>query len=157
MHVDVVVALTGHAAPAEHLGVPEVPGSTLITPGTFVPRAAHTYQLVRISQLVTAVSKLAPAARPFWAHTGATVTTRTQFWVSMVPVQTPVTVVSGGEVSAALARSGLRVAVVAVAVTLARTAVREAPETRQTMAALPTRGPRHALALTGRLVAKGAD
>lgn len=35
VHVDVAVALAGHAAPTGHLRVPEVAGRTLITPGTW--------------------------------------------------------------------------------------------------------------------------
>lgn len=65
--------------------------------------------------------------------------------------------VSGGEVSAALTRSGLRVAVLAVAVAMAGSALREAPEARQAVGTLATRGPGDALALAGRLVAEGAD
>lgn len=68
----------------------------------------------------------------------------------------PLTEVSGGEVPAALTLPGLRVAVLAVAVALAWLAVREAPESRQAVGALATRGPRHTLALAGRLVAEGA-
>jgi len=34
LHVDVAVALAGQAAPTGHLGVPEVPGGALVTPGT---------------------------------------------------------------------------------------------------------------------------
>lgn len=34
MHVDVVVTLAGHAAPAGHQRVPEVTRSALVTPGT---------------------------------------------------------------------------------------------------------------------------
>lgn len=64
---------------------------------------------------------------------------------------------SGGEVSAALTLSSLRVAVLAVAVTLARSAVREAPEARQAVRTLATRGPRDTLAVAGSLVAQGAD
>lgn len=69
----------------------------------------------------------------------------------------PLTVVSSGEVSAALALSSLRVAVLAVAVTLARPAVREAPEARQAVGTLAPRGPRVTLALARRLVAESSD
>lgn len=69
----------------------------------------------------------------------------------------PFTVVSGGEVSAALALSGLWVAVVAVAVTVAGSALREAPETWQAVSTLAPRGPRHTLTLPGGLMAEGAD
>lgn len=69
----------------------------------------------------------------------------------------PLTVVSGGEVPAALTLSGLRVAVVAVAVTMTRPALREAPETRQAVGTLAPRRPLDTLALACRLVAEGAD
>ena len=36
MHVDVVVALAGRAAPARHQGVPEVTRGALIAPGTWM-------------------------------------------------------------------------------------------------------------------------
>lgn len=65
--------------------------------------------------------------------------------------------VSCGEVSAALTLSGLRVAVLAVAVTLARPTLREAPEARQAVGTLASGGALETLALTGRLVAEGAD
>lgn len=45
----------------------------------------------------------------------------------------PLTLVSRGEVSAVQALPGLGVAVVAVAVTLALSALRESPESRQTL------------------------
>lgn len=35
VHVDVVVALAGQAAPAGHQRVPEIPRSALVTPGTW--------------------------------------------------------------------------------------------------------------------------
>lgn len=53
----------------------------------------------------------------------------------------PLTVVSGGEVPAALTLSGLRVAVLAVAVTVTRSALREAPEARQAVGTLAPRRP----------------
>jgi len=74
-----------------------------------------------------------------------------------LPAASPVTVVSAGEVPAAAALSGLRVARLAVAVALARPALGEAPEARQAVGALAPGGPRHALALARRLVAEGAD
>lgn len=64
---------------------------------------------------------------------------------------------SRGEVSAALTLSGLRVAELAVAVTLARSALREAPEARQAVGTLAPRGPWDTLTLAGRLMAEGAD
>lgn len=48
----------------------------------------------------------------------------------------PLTVVSGGEVSAALTLSGLRVAVLAVSVTMAGATLRETPESRQAVGTL---------------------
>lgn len=69
----------------------------------------------------------------------------------------PLTVVSGGEVSAALTLSGLRVAVLAVAVTVARSTLREPPVTRQAVSTLAPCGPGDTLTLAGRLVAEGAD
>lgn len=75
VHINVAVTLAGHAAPTRHQRVPEITRSALITPGTFVAGAAHTHQLVRVSQKVTAVRKLASTARPIGAHTGAAVAT----------------------------------------------------------------------------------
>lgn len=69
----------------------------------------------------------------------------------------PLTVVSAGEVSAALALSGLRVAELAVAVTVAGSALREAPEARQAVGALAPRGPGDTLALARGLVAECSD
>ena len=69
----------------------------------------------------------------------------------------PLAVVSGGEVSAALTLSSLGVAVFAVAVAMAGSALGEAPEARQAVGAMATRGPRVALALASHLVAEGAD
>lgn len=67
----------------------------------------------------------------------------------------PLTVVAGGEVSAALTLSGLRVAVLAVAVTLARSALREAPESWEAVGALPTCCPCYALTLAGCFMTEG--
>lgn len=39
MHVDVAVALAGHAAPAGHQRVPEVARGALIAPGACIQRA----------------------------------------------------------------------------------------------------------------------
>lgn len=75
----------------------------------------------------------------------------------MVTIQTPLTVVSGGEVPAALTLSGLRVAVLTVAVTVARSALREAPEALQAVGTLAPCGPWNTLALTRRLVAERSD
>lgn len=69
----------------------------------------------------------------------------------------PLTLVSGGEVSAVLTLSSLRVAVLAVAVTLAGSALREAPEARQAVGTPAPRGPWDTLALARRLVAEGAE
>lgn len=74
-------------------------------------------------------------------------------WASSLPL----TVVSGGEVPAALALSGLRVAVLAVLVAVAAPAVWEAPEAGQAVRALPSRGTRGALTLSCSVVAEGAD
>lgn len=62
-----------------------------------------------------------------------------------------------GEVSAVLTLSGLGVAAVAVAITLARPAVREAPEARQTVGALAAGDALQAVAVARGLVAEGAD
>lgn len=67
--------------------------------------------------------------------------TKTQTTQSCQPAQLitsllPLTVVPRGEVPAALTLSGLGVAIVAVAVALARPALREAPEARQAVGAL---------------------
>lgn len=75
VHVDVVVALAGQAAPTGHQRVPEITRSTLITPGTFVASGAHTHQLVSVGQKVTAVRKLPSTARSIGAHAGAAVAT----------------------------------------------------------------------------------
>lgn len=65
--------------------------------------------------------------------------------------------VSSSEVSAALTLSSLRVAVLAVAVTLARSALREAPEAGQAVGTLAPHGPWDTLTLACRLMAEGAD
>lgn len=62
-----------------------------------------------------------------------------------------------GEVAAALTLSGLRVAADAVAVTLARPALREAPEAGQAVGALAAGDALQALALAGGVEAEGAD
>lgn len=46
VRVDVVVALTGHAAPTGHHGVPEVARSALLAPGTW-RRQLAVWRLVR--------------------------------------------------------------------------------------------------------------
>lgn len=69
----------------------------------------------------------------------------------------PLTVVPSGEVPAALTLSGLRVAAVAMTVTMARPALREAPEARQAVGALAAGDALKAVALAGGLVAEGAD
>lgn len=56
---------------------------------TFVARAAHTHQLVSVSQKVTAVSELASTAWPVRAHAGTTLAAWTQHWVTVVAIQTP--------------------------------------------------------------------
>lgn len=65
--------------------------------------------------------------------------------------------VSSGEVPAALTLAGLRVAVLAVAVTLTPSALREPPEALEAVGALPPRGSWEALALARRLIAEGVD
>ncbi len=65
--------------------------------------------------------------------------------------------VSSGEVSAALTLSSLRVAVLAVAVTLARSALGEAPKARQAVGTLAPGGPVETLTQARHLVAEGAD
>lgn len=75
VHVDVVVALAGHAASTRHQRVPEITGRALFTPDTFVAWAAHTHQLVSITQKVTAVRKLASTSRAVGTHAGTTVAT----------------------------------------------------------------------------------
>lgn len=72
-------------------------------------------------------------------------------------MELPLTVASRGEVSAALTLARLRVAVLAVAVALAGSALRKTPESRPAVGAVAPRGPWDALALAGRLVAQGAD
>lgn len=42
VHVDVVVALAGHAAAAGHQGVPEVSGGALVAPGAWSKRGEET-------------------------------------------------------------------------------------------------------------------
>lgn len=69
----------------------------------------------------------------------------------------PLTVVTRGKVSAALTLSSLKVAVVAVAVTVAGPAVREAPEARPAVGTLAADGPRYTLTLACGLMAEGAD
>lgn len=64
--------------------------------------------------------------------------------------------VSGGEISAALTLPSLGVAVVAVAITVTRSALGEAPVARQAVRTLAPRSPRNARALARRLVAEGA-
>lgn len=67
----------------------------------------------------------------------------------------PLAVVSRGEVSAALTLSSLGVAGVAVAVAVTRSALGEAPVTRQAVGTLAPRGPWEARALACLLVAEG--
>lgn len=69
----------------------------------------------------------------------------------------PLTVVSGGEVSAALTHSSLRVAVLTVAITLAAAAMRETPKPRQAVGTLASWGPWDTLTLASCLMAEGAD
>lgn len=64
---------------------------------------------------------------------------------------------SSGEVSAALALPGVGVAVVAVAITLAHSALREAPEAGQTLGTLASSGSSDTFALPGQLVAESSD
>lgn len=64
--------------------------------------------------------------------------------------------VSGGEISADMTLSSLGVAVVAVAITVTRSALGEAPVTRQAVRTLAPRSPRNTRALARRLVAEGA-
>lgn len=64
--------------------------------------------------------------------------------------------VSSREVSAALTLSGLRVALVAVAITVTRSALGEAPVTRQAVRTLVARGPWDTRALARLLMAEGA-
>lgn len=80
-----------------------------------------------------------------------------QLWVAVVTGHTPLTVASGGEISASLTLSGLGVAILAVAVALAGPALREAPETRLAVGTLLPHCPRDTLTLTGGFVAEGAD
>lgn len=68
----------------------------------------------------------------------------------------PLAVVSGGEISAALTLSSLGVAVVAVAIAVTRSALGEAPVTRQAVRTLPPPSPRNACALARQLVAEVA-
>lgn len=69
----------------------------------------------------------------------------------------PLAVVSGSEVSAALTLPSLRVAVVAVAIAVAWSALGEAPVTLQAVRTLAPRRPWNTLALACLRVAEGAD
>lgn len=62
-----------------------------------------------------------------------------------------------GEVPAALTLSGLRVAAVAVAIAVARPALRVAPEARQAVGAVAAGDGLEAVALARGLVAEGVD